>query len=317
MNRYGNLYDKIISIDNLLLADKKARRGKSKQPGVIEHNKNRYINILKLHKLLLNEKYITSEYTIFKIYEPKEREIFRLPYIDRIVHHAIMNVLEPIFVSTYTANTYSCVKGRGIHLCKQRVEKVLLDKENTKYVLKLDIKKFYPNIDHNILKSLLEKKFKDKKLLKLLFDIIDTAPGAPIGNLLSQFLANFYLTYFDHWLKEELKIKYVFRYCDDICIFSNNKEGLHILLVKIKEYLKVNLKLDVKSNHQIFPLEDRGLDFVGYKFYNTHTLIRKSIKKRFIKMIKYNNNYKSKASYYGWLIHANTINLRNKYYDKN
>lgn len=114
MKRIGNLYNKIISIENLELADLKAQKGKSRQYGVKVHNSNKQDNILKLHELLKNNKYKTSNYSTFKIFEPKERDIFRLPYYpDRIVHHAIMNVLEPIFVSSFTADTYSCIKGRG------------------------------------------------------------------------------------------------------------------------------------------------------------------------------------------------------------
>jgi RNA-directed DNA polymerase len=137
--------------------------------------------------------------------------------------------------------------------------------------------------------------------------------GVPIGNYLSQYLANFYLTYFDHWLKEQKRIKYYFRYCDDLVILASNKEELHILLEEIQTYLKVNLKLDVKGNHQIFPVESRGIDFVGYVFYHKYIRLRKGIKKRFVGMVKYNDNPKSRASYNGWLSHADCINLTRKY----
>lgn len=314
MKRYGNLYNKIISIENLKLADKKARKGKLKQFGVIKHLQNEENNILTLHNILKSNSFNTSNYKIFIIKDPKEREIFKLPYYpDRIVHHAIMNILEPIFIKTFTKDTYSCIKNRGIHKALFNLKLALKDIENTKYCLKLDIKKFYPNIDHGILKSLLRRKFKDKQLLKLLDNIIDSASGVPIGNYLSQFFANFYLTYFDHWLKEIKKVKYYFRYCDDIVILNSNKIELHKLLINIKSYLSSKLKLEIKNNYQIFPINSRGLDFVGYKTYHTHTLIRKSIKNNFIRMINKNNNGKSKASYYGWFCHANTYNLRKKY----
>ncbi len=165
--------------------------------------------------------------------------------------------------------------------------------------------------------KLLRKKIKDNDLLYLLDNIIDSAEGVPIGNYLSQYLANFYLTYFDHWLKEVKGIKYYFRYCDDIVILHNDKEYLHKLLEDIKVYLKNNLKLEVKSNYQVFPVDKRGLDFVGYKSYHTHILLRKNIKLRFIRMIKYNNNWKSIASYKGWLDHCNSINLSTKYLKEN
>ncbi len=314
MNRVGNLYDRIVDINNLLLAEKKARKGKTKQHGVILFDRHPQDNIINLHHVLNNKEYITSEYTIFTIKDPKEREIFRLPYYpDRIVHHAVMNILEPIFVSTFTSNTYSCIKGRGIHKCLRDVKSALKDEENTRYCLKLDIKKFYPSINHDILKQLLRRKFKDNSLLELLDEIIDSANGVPIGNYLSQYLANFYLTYFDHWLKENKRVKYYFRYCDDLVIFGSNKEELHNLLKDIVVYLHENLKLQVKGNYQVFPVDSRGVDFVGYKCYHTHIVLRKSIKKRFIRMIKHNDNIKSRASYNGWLVHCDSINLQKKY----
>ena len=202
MKRIGYLYEKIYDLDNLILAERKARRGKSKQYGVREFDKNPMDNIINLYYILLNKEYRTSEYIVFKIKDPKEREIFRLPYYpDRIVHHAIMNILEPIFVKCFTVNTYSCIKGRGILLCLNNLKKALKDKENTKYCLKLDIQKFYPSVDNEILKKLLRKKFKDEDLLNLLDEIIDSSQGLPIGNYLSQYFANFYLTYFDHYIK--------------------------------------------------------------------------------------------------------------------
>ena len=283
MKRVNNLFEKIVNLDNLRVADDKAQRGKSKKYGVRLHNLNKEGNLNSLRESLLNRTYKTSEYDMFKIYEPKEREIFRLTfYPDRIVHHAIMNVLEPIFIGCFVKDTYSAIKGRGIHLAASNLKKVLRDVEGTTYCMKLDIKKFYPNINHEVLKSLIRRKIKDKDLLWLFDEIITSAPGLPIGNYLSQYLANFYLTYFDHWLKEIKGVKYYFRYADDMVILSSDNEHLHNLLIEIREYLDVNLKLVVKNNYQIFPVEDRGIDFLGYKFYHTHTLLRKSIKKRFI-----------------------------------
>ncbi len=314
MKRYGNLYSKIYNINNLKLADKKARKGKIKQDGVKSHDINRDDNIINLHHLLVNKEYKTSEYKIFKIYEGKERTIFQLPYYpDRITHHAILNILEPIFVSCFTKDTYSCIKGRGIYGAYRSVKNYLLDKEGSKYCLKVDIKKFYPSINHDILKSLLRTKFKDNDLLQLLDEIIESTDGCPIGNYSSQFFANFYLNKFDHWLKENKQVKYYSRYCDDIIILAKDKQSLHILLKEIKDYLWNNLKLQL-SNHQIFPVRKRGIDFVGYRFFSySYILLRKSTKKRFIKMIKYNKNNKSISSYNGWLKYCNSKNLQNKY----
>lgn len=307
MKRINNLYEKIISIENLMLADERARKGKKDQYGIKLHDMNREANILSLHQLLKDKKYRTSEYSVFKVYEPKEREVYRLPYFpDRITHHAIMNVLEHIFVSVFTADSYSCIKGKGIHAAANGVKEALKDVNGTIYCLKLDIKKFYPSVDHWTLKTLLNRKFKDKDLLWLLYEIIDSAEGLPIGNYLSQYLANFYLTYFDHWIKEEKLVKYYFRYADDIVILSHSKEELHGLLAEIRTYLHTRLKLTVKDNYQVFPVASRSIDFVGYRFYHTHTSLRKSIKKNFARMLAKRRNPASIASYYGWAKHCNS-----------
>jgi RNA-directed DNA polymerase len=314
MKRLGYLYEKICTLDNLILAESKARKGKTNKKDVIEFDLNKHKNLLELQKLLINQEFKNSEYHVFTIFEGKERIIYKLPYYpDRIVHHAIMNILEPIFINSFTSNTYNCIKGRGIHKGLLKLNKTLQNKNETTYCLKLDIHKFYPNVNHVILKKLLSRKFKDKKLLNLLYIIIDSASGLPIGNYLSQFLANFYLSYFDHWLKEELKIKYYFRYCDDLVMLLNSKEELHIIKNKIRDYLKIKLDLNLKPNWQIFPVNSRGIDFLGYKSYHNYILLRKSIKNRFIKMVKYNYNSKSLASYNGWLKWCNSKNLKQKY----
>lgn len=295
------------------MADIKARKGKGDQYGVKLHDKNRDANIEKLRQMLLSKTYQTSAYSTFKVYEPKEREVFRLPYFpDRITHHAIMNVLEPVFIQVFTANTYSCIKGRGIHKAAKDLRKALCDEAGTHFCLKMDIKKFYPSVNHGVLKQLLRRKFKDENLLWLLDEIIDSTSGLPIGNYLSQYFANFYLTYFDHWIKEQKAVKYYFRYADDIVILSDSKLYLHELLHDITAYLKINLRLTVKDNYQVFPLDARSIDFVGYRFYHTHTLLRKGIKQRFARMLAKRKNAASIASYLGWAKHCNSKNLIKK-----
>lgn len=313
MKRYSGLYDQIISIENLKIADEKARRGKLKQRSVIKHDHKRDVNIESLHQTLKEVKFKTSTYTTFKISDPKERIIYRLPYFpDRIVHHAIINVIQPIFMETFTSDTYSCIKGRGIHSASTRLKAVLRKGLNTEYCLKIDVKQFYPSINHDILKQLVRKKFKDARLLVLMDEIIDSAPGLPIGNFLSQYLANFYLTYFDHWIKEKKQVPHYFRYADDMIFLSDDKAFLQSLFHEIKDYLRINLDLEVKQNYQVFPVSSRGIDFIGYNFYNTHTRIRKNIKQKLARKIKKGINTQSKASYFGWLKHANCINLTNK-----
>lgn len=322
MKRYNNLFDKIVSLDNLYEADKRARRQKSHRPEVILFDKNKDKLLLDLQRKLTNGKYETSEYYVFKIYEPKEREMFKLPYYpDRIVHHAIMNIMEPIWVSAFVKGTYSCIRKRGIHKALKDVKFALKDEINTQYCLKLDIRKFYPSIDHDILKTIIRKKIKDKRLLSLLDEIIESAQGVPIGNYLSQFFANLYLTYLDHWIKEQKKVRYYFRYADDIVILGRDKQELRDLFYNIQDYLNNKLKLNFKDNWQIFKVDSRGIDFVGYRIFHTHTLLRKHIKKNFCKKINKLNKkqnldkdtYKQKiCSYIGWIKYCNGRNLLNK-----
>ncbi len=322
MKRYNNLFDKIVSLDNLYEADKRARRQKSHRPEVMLFDKNKDKLLLDLQRKLINGEYETSEYYVFKIYEPKEKEIFKLPYYpDRIVHHAIMNIMEPIWVSAFVKGTYSCIRKRGIHKALKDVKFALKDEVNTQYCLKLDIRKFYPSIDHDILKTIIRKKIKDKRLLSLLDEIIESAQGVPIGNYLSQFFANLYLTYLDHWIKEQKKVRYYFRYADDIVILGGDKQQLRDLFYDIQDYLNNKLKLNFKDNWQIFKVDSRGIDFVGYRVFHTHTLLRKRIKKRFCKKINKLNKkqnldkdtYKQKiCGYIGWIKYCNGRNLLNK-----
>jgi RNA-directed DNA polymerase len=312
MKRLNNLYQQIYHMDNLILADTLAQKGKSKQPGVIKHNLNKEVNLVALQQELINKTYKTSPYTNFTIYEPKERVISRLPYRDRILHHGIMNKLEPMFVANFTADTYSCIKGKGIHGAVNNLKEALKDEANTTYCLQLDIVKFYPSVDHAILKQLLRRKIKDNDLLWLLDGIIDSAPGLPIGNYLSQYFANFYLSGFDHWLKENKRVKYYYRYADDIIILARTKEELHQLFAEIVEYLSSKLKLKVKGNHRVFPVDKCGIDFVGYVFFRNHTRLRKSIKQSFARAVARNKPRSSIASYKGWAKHCNSKHLITK-----
>lgn len=307
MKRKSNLYEKIISVENLQKADKIARKGKSKQFGVRKHIENEMENISNLNELLNHRKFKTSKYSDFEILQPKHRIISRLPfYPDRILHHSIILQIGETLIKTFNKDTYSCIKGRGICKASYGLRKALQDENYNKYCLKLDVKKFYENVDHDILKSLLRKKFKDKDLLNLLDEIIDSnSKGLPLGSLLSQYLANFYLCYLGHYIKQELKVKYFWCYMDDIVILSNSKEELHLILHKIKEYLKT-LKLEIKGNYQVFNVEDRGIDFVGFTHRKDYTLLRKSIKQNYKKS-------KNKRQWNSWLVHCNSINLKNKY----
>jgi len=326
MKRYGYLYEKIYNIDNIKLAHKNARKGKLhyKEVKSIDKEPDKFLN--KIRYLLKTKIYKNSKYKIVikKTDNGKIREIYKLPYFpDRIIHHAIMQIIEPIWVKTLIRDTYSSIKGRGIHDGFKRIKKSLIDKENTKYCLKLDIKKYYPSVDNDILKQIIRKKIKDKDLLWLLDEIIDSTDGLPIGNYLSQYFGNLYLSNLDHYCKD--KIEYYFRYSDDIVILHKNKKFLHGVKTDIELYLNEKLNLKLNKNWQIFPVNKRGIDFLGYKFFHNYILLRKSIKKKFIKntknILKNHNKMKhtkivnSLMSYYGWFKYINCKNLYNKYFN--
>lgn len=313
MKRIGNLYSQIYILDNLILADRKARKGKANQYGVRIHDRSREANILNLHEMLKNKTYRTSPYKTFTIYEPKERIISCLPYFpDRIAQHAVMNVLKPIFISRFTSDTYSCIEGRGIHAASYALRDALRNVPGTQYRLKMDVQKFYPSVDHDILKAQLRRLFKDADLLWLLDENIDSTQGLPIGNLTSQYFSNFYLTPLDRFIKQELCVKDYFRYMDDIVIPASNKPYLHAIFAEIRNYLKVRLNLEVKGNYSISPVDLCGIDFVGYKHYHTHTLMRKSIKQDFARTIHYGANRASIASYMGWASHCDSTHFLKK-----
>ena len=220
MKRYGNLYEKICDLDNLKLAHKNAQKGKGWYKEVKEINANPDYYLKKLQNMLINKIYKTSEYeTFMKNDTGKERKIYKLPYYpDRIAQWAILQVIEPILVKNFITDTYSAIPGRGIHKALHRIEKAIqTDVKGTQYCLKIDAKKYYPSINHEILKNKYRKLFKDKDLIWLLDEIIDSTPGdtgIPIGNYISQYSGNFYFSSFDHWIKEEKHIKYYFRYMD-------------------------------------------------------------------------------------------------------
>lgn len=315
MKRKGNLYSKICTIENMQLAYHNATKGKKHYKEVIQIEKEGVDLFLeKLLQELITKTYKVSGYKVFPLWSGgKWREVSKVPMRDRIVQHAIMIHIEPIFRKTFIKDTYASIKGRGLHQGLYRVRKALKDVERTKYCLTVDIKKFYPSIDKKLLKQALRHKFKDEDLLWLLDTIVDSVEkGLPIGNYTSQYFANFFLSPLDHFIKETCRQKYYFRYCDDIVILGSNKEELRELLDKIRIKLQ-ELNLELKPNYQIFPVESRGINFLGYVIRHNYTRVRKHIKQNFI------NKPKTKevlASYNGIFCHANCKNLWNKYINK-
>jgi len=323
IKRKGFIYEKICSLDNLTQAHYKARRGKAHYKEVKMVNANTQYYIEKLRDSLLSKTYRTSEYVIFNIKDKgKEREIYKLPYYpDRICQWAIMLQIEDIFVRSFIYDTYASIPNRGIHMALNRLQRFISDRRGTRYCLKFDIKKYFPSIDHDILRLMLEKQFKDNDLLWLLNEIIDsTNHGLPIGNYLSQYLSNFYLSEFDHWMKT--KCRYYLRYMDDIVILNDNKQILRTIKRFASDYLGDILKLEIKNNWQIFPTGKRGIDFVGYRVFGDYTLLRKriakNIKKKCIEIQKRDigeRDRNSIMSYYGWLKHCDSYRFRNKHTD--
>lgn len=328
MKRIGNLYEKIYDIDNLRLAHKNARKGKSwyKEVKMVDDNEDYYLT--KLQEMLINCEYKTSEYKISTIIDKnKEREIYKLPYFpDRICQWAILQIIEKYILRQFTKDTYSAIPNRGIHLALKRVNNAMNnDSCNTKYCLKMDVSKYYPSINQNVLYGQLCRIFKDEKLILLLKEIINsTDKGVPIGNYLSQWFGNLYLSKFAHWLKEDKKVKHLFIYMDDIVILDGDKKFLHELRKEIENYLKNELKLTIKKNYTVFDTK-QGVDFVGYRVFEGYVLLRKStiksIKSR-CRKINYKisnkielskNDYFSINSYEGWLKWCNSTRFRNKY----
>ena len=333
-------------MENLRLAHKNAKRGKGWHREVQEIDKNPDVYLKTLQDMLINKIYHTSKYEVFCGKDgEKVRKIYKLPYFpDRVCQRAILQVIEPCIINSLTKDTYSAIPGRGIHKGLNELHKAMRDREGCRYCLKLDVRHYYQSINHDILKSKYISLFNDPDLIWLLSEIIDSIStaedgdlailyvpgeggtvGIPIGNYLSQYSGNFYLSEFDHWIKEVKRVKYYFRYMDDMVILGCSKEELHVLRKEIDAYLKCNLKLKIKDNWQVFPTYTRGIDFLGYRSFGDYTLLRKSAckdMKRSMTTIKGKvergnmMNYSewcSINSYRGWLKHADTKRLCQKY----
>lgn len=305
MKRFGYLFEKIVDIENIKLAHKNARRGKSKYREVkmVDADIERYA--LEIKQLLESGKYSTSEYSVIqKVDKGKVRDIYRLPYYpDRIVHHAIMQVLEPIWKPTLINDTYQSIKGRGPHKAIKKLRRLII-RDGYRYYLKLDLAKYYPSIDNTRLKQVIRKKIKCARTLELLDSIVDSCVGVPIGNYLSQYLGNIYLNELDQ-ISVRQGCKY-FRYCDDIVAVAVDKDKLWQLF-KLVVAVVASYKLKIKWYYVVNIQGRSRLDYLGYCIYENRTLLRKSIKLR------------SKASgacalhsYVGWLKHCNGWNLTNK-----
>lgn len=331
MKRHGNLFSQIIEYENIVRSHQQARRGKARYQEVQMVDKTPKVFFDAIQMSLEEQTFRTSPYVTKRIFEPKERLIYKLPYYpDRIVHHAIMNVIQPIWDRIFIYDLYSAIPGKGLHRGSYRLRRFMNDAENTRYCLKFDVKQYYPSIDHAILLDLIKRKIKCKRTLWVLEEIITSADGGkniPIGNYLSQYFGNIYLNWFDHWIKEDLGRDYYLRYCDDGVILGRTKQEVLDLREQIGQYLTDNLDLTLNRKTAILKVDVVGIDFLGYRHFREYTLLRKSSAQRFKKKIRYiEDNYRtmppqkvvsSVMSYYGWLQHCDSYNLQRKYLFEN
>lgn len=319
---HSNLFSQIYDFENLYKAYLKARRGKRDRREVLKFELNLEENLIQLQNELIWDAYKTGEYRIFKVYEPKERNVAALPFRDRVVQHAILLVIEPIWEKRFIYDSYACRVGKGTHLGAdqaQRMMRKVLRSHGVLYAFKADISKFFYSIDHEVMKSLIRKKISCKPTLKLLDDIVDSSGGGvgiPIGNLTSQLFANIYLHELDEYVKYRLCEKHFLRYMDDFCIFHHNKDHLRHLRIDVERFLFEKLKLKTNAKTQIFPVSTkngRSLDFLGYQMWPTHRRVRKSSISRIYRKIRFMKKQYSKgrieakrihASMQSWLAHA-------------
>lgn len=306
-------------MNNFKIAYTNATRGKKHYTDVkfIERRGiNRYLR--KLLRDVRNGTYEVSDYDVFdKFTGEKWRTIYRLPMKDRIVQHAIMNYLEPVFRETFIIDTYSSIKGRGTHKALKRLKHMLKDNPDYLYCLSLDIHKCYPSLDQTILKEKLAKKFEDKRLLNLLFKIVDSCDkGVPIGNYTSQYFNNLYFNDFDHYMKEVKQCKIYIRYCDNITICGHSKEELRNLFLKTIVPQMEELHVTIKPTWQIFSIETRGIDALGYVIRRSYVRLRKRNKNKFKRAcskINFDNptdkDINVLGSYWGLLKHADCRTL--------
>lgn len=288
MKRTGHLMERIATLDNLYLAFKKARRGKLKKEEVKEFAEHLDRNIAQMRQELLDGTIAVGEYRYFKIRDPKERTISAAPFRERVLQHAVMNVCHDYFDRTLIDTTYATRKGKGLYAA---LDKAVEAATHYKYMVKLDYRKHFDSIDHQVLKRRLRRMFKDQALLALFDRIIDSycvaeGKGLPIGNLTSQYFANLYLSDLDHRVKEEWKADVYIRYMDDILIAGNDREALKQCVGLMTDYSAKELKLTFKP--PIFRKSADGQVFLGYRVLPYHCKLSGRSKKRFrSKLLRY------------------------------
>lgn len=325
MKRVGYLYEKICDLDNIKLAILKSSLGKRNQKRVKVVLDNIEAKVIEIQDLLLNKKYIPSPYVIKIIQDgatKKTRTIYKpVYYPDQIIHWALMLQLQDVIMKGMYEYSCGSVPKRGTSYGQKVLRKWLdNDYKGTKYCLKMDISKFYPSVNNEILKTMFKKKIKDGGCLWLINRIIGSADGLPIGNYTSQWFSNFFLQGLDHYIKEKLGVKYYVRYVDDLVLLGSNKKKLHIARKMISEYLNT-IDLQLKGNWQVSKVSDRDIDFLGFRFFRDKTILRKRNALRIRRRIKKIGKKKELSlkdacaviSYWGWIKRSNSFNFYNKY----
>jgi retron-type reverse transcriptase len=293
MKRHGYLWPQLISFPNLLRAARQAERGKRFRPDVARFHFNLERELGALHEELRTYTYRPGPYRSFTIWEPKERLISAAPYRDRVVHHALCNVLEPIFERCFSFDSYACRKGKGTHAAVRRCQEFA---RRYRYVFKADIRKFFPSIDHALLQAAIATKVKDPEVLWLtalvlahsnpqeavqdwfagdeLFAPTERRRGLPIGNQTSQFFANVYLDPLDHFVKDRLRLPGYVRYVDDFLVFADDKHQLAGVRHNLSHFLeRLRLRLH-PTKSTIFPTS-QGIAFLGYRVFRSHRELAK------------------------------------------
>ena len=325
-----NRYYKYLTYEKLMEAHNKSKKGKGYRKELIKFNLKQEEYIIWLLDKLKNKTYKHGGYTKFYVTEPKLRKIEKSRYIDRIVHRWVVdNFLEPAFVVQFIPTSFACLKGKGMHRAAIYVQKTMRHcKQIWKeyYILKMDIAKYFDNINKKILLEIIERKIKDKNLIWLIKEILyaqKREKGLEIGNYTSQMFANIYLNEIDQYIKHNLKIKYYCRYLDDSVLIVKTKKEAKEVLKEIKKFLKDNLELELNKKTQIFK-NKQGVNFCGYKINEYRMKIRDKGKRKLKKKIKYltksikNKNMTSKeskkylAGHIGYIKYANANNLLEK-----
>ncbi len=340
MKSYNNLYSQICSYQNLWSALHKAKKGRRTKDYVQKFEFDAEKEIVSLHTELCQQTYLPGKHKEFYVFEPKKRMISAAPFRDRVVHHALCNVIAPLFEKKFIFDSYANREGKGTH---SAVERYQFYAKKNRYVLKCDIKKYFPSIDHAILKSVIRKTISCPATLWLIDTLIDHSNhqdpmneyfngdtlfspyqlrrGLPIGNLTSQFFANVYLNEFDHYIKEELQQKAYIRYVDDFAVLSNDKEELNCVREKIEEYL-TRYRLTIHNNKSFIQTVQTGVRLLGFTVYPEYSLLHNQSLVRFRKRIqRKQNEYREgtlavaqvRSSICGWLghvIHCNSYTLR-------